>query len=85
MAFKYYEERRSGKGRDVSGAIRKAVDDGKRNLIKVPIVGTSIPMRLHSEYCGAKCFAAGGYRGGATGIIAGPVQAVWSLAGSETF
>jgi small subunit ribosomal protein S5 len=69
-----------GKARDVSGAIRKAVDDGKKNLIKVPVVGTSIPHEVTSNFAGAKVFLRPAVEG--TGVIAGgPVRAVLELGG----
>ena len=33
----------TGKAQEVPEAIRKAVDDAKKNLIEVPMVGTTIP------------------------------------------
>jgi small subunit ribosomal protein S5 len=38
----------SGKAKEVPQAIRKALEAAKRNLIKVPILGTSIP---HQGVC----------------------------------
>jgi len=69
-----------GKARDVSGAIRKAVDDGKKNLIEVPVVGTTIPHEITSDYSGARVFLRPAAEG--TGVIAGgPVRAVLELGG----
>ena len=36
-----------GKAKEVPEAIRKATEEAKRNMITVPIVGTTIPMPLH--------------------------------------
>ena len=38
-----------GKARDVSESIAKAVDDAKKNLIKVPIHNGTIPSRTEGE------------------------------------
>ena len=35
----------TGKAQEVPEAIRKAVEDAKKNLIEVPMVGTTIPSR----------------------------------------
>ncbi|MGI6036808.1 MAG: 30S ribosomal protein S5 [Limnochordia bacterium] len=69
-----------GKARDVAGAIRKAVDDGKKNLIKVPVVGTSIPHEIVTTFGGSKVVLRPAAEG--TGVIAGgPVRAVLELGG----
>ena len=44
----------TGKAQEVPEAIRKAVDDAKKNLIEVPMVGTTIPHEVLSEFGGAK-------------------------------
>ena len=36
----------SGKAQEVPEAIKKAVEDAKKNMIEVPIVGTTIPHEL---------------------------------------
>ena len=40
----------TGKAQEVPEAIKKAVDDAKKNLIKVPIVGTTIPHEIHGRF-----------------------------------
>jgi len=44
----------TGKAQEVPEAIRKAVEDAKKNLIEVPMVGTTIPHEVRSEFGGAK-------------------------------
>ncbi|MCS5143850.1 30S ribosomal protein S5, partial [Klebsiella pneumoniae subsp. pneumoniae] len=44
----------TGKSQEVPEAIRKAVEAAKKNLIEVPMVGTTIPHEVRSEYGGAK-------------------------------
>src|SRR6202043_3192947 len=43
-----------GKARDVPEAIRKGVEIAKRNMITVPIVGTSIPHETRFKWGAAK-------------------------------
>ena len=70
----------TGKATEVPEAIRKASEDAKKHMINVPIVGTTIPHRIHGEKGSGKVLlmpAKGG-----TGIIAGgPVRAICELAG----
>ncbi|MCR4425416.1 MAG: 30S ribosomal protein S5 [Firmicutes bacterium] len=69
-----------GKAYEVSEAIRKAVDDGKKNLTEVPIAGTTIPHGVTATF-GAGCVMLKP-AGPGTGVIAGgPVRAVLELAG----
>src|SRR5438046_9377917 len=43
-----------GKAREVPEAIRKGVDIAKRNMITVPIVGTSIPHEVRYKWGAAR-------------------------------
>ena len=70
----------NGKAAEVPDAIRKAVDEAKKNLIEVPIVGTTIPHGFTGTFGGAKVMLKPGAEG--TGIIAGgSVRPVLELAG----
>lgn len=40
----------TGKAMEAFEAIRKAVEDAKKNLITVPIVGTTVPHRIQGRY-----------------------------------
>ena len=69
-----------GKAAEVPEAIRKGVDDAKKNIVSVPLKGTSIPHEVIGVYGAGKVFLKPAMEG--TGVIAGgPVRAVLELAG----
>lgn len=69
-----------GKARDVSEAISKAVDDAKKNLIKVPILKGTIPHEQKGKYGAGKVLIKPASDG--TGVIAGgAMRAVLEIAG----
>jgi small subunit ribosomal protein S5 len=69
-----------GKARDVSESIAKAVDDAKKNLIKVPILNGTIPHEQKGKFGAGKVFIKPAADG--TGVIAGgAMRAVLEIAG----
>lgn len=69
-----------GKAREVPQAIRKAVEDAKKNLFKVPLSGTTIPHYIRGVSGGGVVILRPASRG--TGVIAGgAVRVIMELTG----
>ncbi|HMQ07119.1 MAG TPA: 30S ribosomal protein S5 [Saprospiraceae bacterium] len=69
-----------GKARDVSESIAKAVDDAKKNLVKVPVFKGTIPHDQKGKFGAGKVYIKPAADG--TGVIAGgAMRAVLEIAG----
>ena len=70
----------NGKAAEVPDAIRKAIEEAKKNLIEVPIKGTTIPHEYVGKFGSASVMLKPGPEG--SGVIAGgSVRPVLELAG----
>ncbi len=71
-----------GKANEVPEAIAKAVENGKKNLIQVPLVGRTVPHEVYGLYSTARVLLKPASEG--TGLIAGAqVRKVLQLAGVQ--
>jgi small subunit ribosomal protein S5 len=69
-----------GKAGEVPEAIRKGVEDAKKNVIKIPMVGTTIPHEVRQVYSASRVLLKPASQG--TGVVAGgSVRAVVDAAG----
>jgi len=69
-----------GKANEVSEAISKAVEDAKKNLLRVAVVNDTLPHVIKAKYSGAQVFLKPASAG--TGVIAGgAMRAVLESAG----
>lgn len=68
------------KAADVRNAIRKSIEAAKRNLVLVPLVGTTVPYSVNQKFSAAKILLKPAPPG--SGIIAGgPMRVVLEAAG----
>ena len=58
-----------GKSKDVASAIAKAVEDAKKNLVRIPLTKSTIPHEQKGKYGGARVLLMPAAPG--TGVIAG--------------
>ncbi|MFT4575386.1 MAG: small subunit ribosomal protein S5 [Polaribacter sp.] len=58
-----------GKSKDVASAIAKAIEDAKKNLVRIPILDGTLPHEQKGKFGGAKVFLKPASNG--TGVIAG--------------
>tara|TARA_B100000787_G_scaffold167051_1_gene153180 strand:+ start:1783 stop:2307 length:525 start_codon:yes stop_codon:yes gene_type:complete len=71
-----------GKSKDVASAIAKAIEDAKKNLVRIPLLNGTLPHEQKGKFGGAKVFIKPASNG--TGVIAGgAVRAVLESVGIQ--
>lgn len=69
-----------GKAAGIPDAIRKSIEDAKKNIVEVPLVGTTIPHEIEMDFGAAKVRMKPASPG--TGVVAGgAVRPILELAG----
>ena len=69
-----------GKAAEIPEAVRKGVEDAKRHMVEIPIVGTTIPHQVEGKFGKGHVRMLPAEEG--TGVIAGgPARAVLEMAG----
>ena len=70
----------TGKAQEVPDAIKKAIEEAKKNFVKIPMYGQTIPHEITGRHGGGKVFLKPAAEG--SGVIAGgPIRAVVEAAG----
>ena len=69
-----------GKAQEIPEAIRKSIEDAKKNLIRIPLEGTTIPHDVIGHFCSSTVILKPAAPG--TGVIAGSaVKVILEVAG----